>query len=76
MAMARNLLRTNNDLRYIVSNHIRQQSHRLAEHLKQPILSLTTLSLYGFDGANSSFKLALRLYDTLINLVGKISFKN
>ena len=27
----------------------RQQSHRLAEHLKQPILSLTTLSLYGFD---------------------------
>jgi hypothetical protein len=27
----------------------RQQSHRLAEHLKQPILSLTTLSLYRFD---------------------------
>ena len=40
-----------------------QLSQRLASHFLQPSPS-SLLGLYGLDGANNSFKLALRLYET------------
>ena len=50
-----------------------QQPHHLALHLKQPVGPVFDRILKGLDGANSSFKLALRLYATQIAPSGKIS---
>ena len=50
-----------------------QQSHRLASHLKQPVGPVSDRILKGLDGANSSFKLALRLYARQVAPSGKIS---
>ncbi len=52
-----------------VTRKVFLQSHCLATHLKQPKHSIITVFLLGgFEGATSSFELALRLYETRISL--------